>query len=62
MDGFIIWLDLNCWEYRVREACHDSLYGGVLHLVAFGGPECLFALLDKKRFGPGAKENGSLDA
>jgi hypothetical protein len=24
--------------------------------IALGGPECLCALLERKRFGPGAKE------
>jgi hypothetical protein len=44
----------------VREAYHDVLDGGALHRIALGGPECLFALLERKRFGPGDKENGSL--
>jgi hypothetical protein len=50
VDCLVIRLALNCWEYRVREACHDVLDGGVLHLDVLGGPECLFALLMKKRF------------
>jgi hypothetical protein len=44
----------------VREACHDVFSGGVLHLAVLVGPECLFALLLKKRFLPWTKENGSL--
>jgi hypothetical protein len=45
VDCLVIRLDLNYWEYWVREACHDFLDGGVLHLGVLGGPECLFALL-----------------
>jgi hypothetical protein len=30
------------------------------YFIELGGPECLFALLERKCFGPGAKENGSL--
>jgi hypothetical protein len=51
--GLVIGLALNCWEYWVREACHDVLDGGVLHLDVLGGPECLFALLLRKRFWTG---------
>jgi hypothetical protein len=36
-----------------EKACHDVLDGGVLHLDVLGGPECLFALLMKKRFWTG---------
>jgi hypothetical protein len=32
------------------EARHDVLDGGVLHLDVLGGPECLVAVLEKKRF------------
>jgi hypothetical protein len=60
VDCLIIQLALNCWYYWVREACHDVLDGGVLHLYLLGGPECLFGLLMKKCFGPGTKENASL--
>jgi hypothetical protein len=53
VDRLVIWLTLNCWEYRVRRACHDVLDGGVLHLDVLGGPECLFTLLMRKRFWTG---------
>jgi hypothetical protein len=49
----VIRLALNCWEYWVRKACHDVLDCGVLHLDVLGGPECLFALLMRKRFWTG---------
>jgi hypothetical protein len=50
VDGLIIRLALYCWKDWMREARHDVLDGGVLHLDVLGGPECLFALLEKKRF------------
>jgi hypothetical protein len=50
VDCLVIRITLNCWEYWVREACHDVLDGGVLHLDVLGGLECLFALLVRKRF------------
>jgi hypothetical protein len=53
VDCLVIRLTLNCWEYRVRKACHDVLDGGVLHLDVLGGPECLSALLIQKRFWTG---------
>jgi hypothetical protein len=53
MDCLVIRLALNCSEYRVRKACHDVLYGGLLHIDVLGGPECLFALLMRKRFWTG---------
>jgi hypothetical protein len=53
MDCLVIRLTLNCWEYWVREAFYDGLDGGVLHNDVLGGPECLFALLMKKRFWTG---------
>jgi hypothetical protein len=53
VDCLVIRLALNCWEYWVREACHEVLDGGVLHLDVLGGPECLFALLMRKRFWTG---------
>jgi hypothetical protein len=53
VDCLVIRLALNCWKYRVREACHDALDGGVLHLDVLGGPECLFSLLMRKRFWTG---------
>jgi hypothetical protein len=37
------------------EARHDILDGGVLHLDMLGGPECIFALLEKKRFWSGGQ-------
>jgi hypothetical protein len=55
VDGLIIRLALNCWEDWVREDLHDFLDGGVLHLDVLGGPECLFALLEKKRFWSGGQ-------
>jgi hypothetical protein len=39
----------------VMEACHDVLDSGVLHLDVLGGPECLFALLEKKCFWSGGQ-------
>jgi hypothetical protein len=50
VDRLVIRLALNCWDYWVREACHEVLEGGVLHLDVLGGPECLFAFLMQKRF------------
>jgi hypothetical protein len=50
VDCLVIWIALNCWKYRVREARHDVSDGGVLHLAVLGGPECIFALLIQKRF------------
>jgi hypothetical protein len=53
MDCLVIRLALNCWKYRVMKACHEFLDVGVLHLDVLGGPECLFALLMRKRFWTG---------
>jgi hypothetical protein len=53
VDCLVIRLALNCWKYRARKACHDVLDIGVLHLDVLGGPECLFALLMRKRFWTG---------
>jgi hypothetical protein len=53
VDCLIARLALNCWEYWVREACHDVLDGGVLHLDVLGGLECLFVLLMRKHFWTG---------
>jgi hypothetical protein len=53
VDCLVIRLALNFWTYRVRKACHDFLDGGVLHLDVLEGPECLFALLMRKRFWTG---------
>jgi hypothetical protein len=50
VDGLIIRLALYCWKDWMREARHDILDGRVLHLGVLGGPECLFALLEKKPF------------
>jgi hypothetical protein len=50
MDGLLFRLALYCWKDWIREARHDVLDGGVLHLDVLGGPECLVALLEKKRF------------
>jgi hypothetical protein len=52
-DCLVIRLALNCWEYWVREACDGFLDGGLLHIDVLGGPECLFALLMRKRFWSG---------
>jgi hypothetical protein len=53
VDCLVVRLTLNFWEYWVREACYDVLNGGLLHLDVLGGPECLFALLMRKRFWTG---------
>jgi hypothetical protein len=53
VDCLVIRFSLNCWKYRVREACYDVLTGGILHLDVVGGPECLCALLRGKRFWTG---------
>jgi hypothetical protein len=46
---------LYCWKYVMREARHDVLGGGVLHLEMLGGPECLLALLEKKHLWSGGR-------
>jgi hypothetical protein len=62
VDCLVILIVLNCWEYWVREALHEVIDGGVLHLDVLGGPECLFALLMQKRFlDRGIKESACLD-
>jgi hypothetical protein len=53
VDCLVIRLALECWEYWVREAGHEVLVGCVLSLDVFGGPECLFVLLMRKRFRTG---------
>jgi hypothetical protein len=53
VDFLVIRLALNCWEYWVREYCHDVIDGGVLHPDVLGGLECIFALLMRKRFWTG---------
>jgi hypothetical protein len=40
----------------MREACQNVLDGGVLHFDLLGGPECLCALLEKKRFWSGGQK------
>jgi hypothetical protein len=50
VDGLLIGLALFCWDDRMREARLDVLDPGILHLDVLGRPECLFALLEKKRF------------
>jgi hypothetical protein len=55
VDGLIIRLALNCWYDWMREACHDVLDGGVFHIDVLGGPECLFAFLEKKHFWSGGQ-------
>jgi hypothetical protein len=49
VDCLMIWVALNCWKYRVREARNDVFDSCVLHLDVLGGPECLCALLSWKR-------------
>jgi hypothetical protein len=39
----------------MREARNDVLDGAVLHLDVLIGPECLFALLENKRFWSGGQ-------
>jgi hypothetical protein len=55
LDGLIIRLALNFWKDWMREARHDVFDGGVLHPDVLGGPECLFALLEKKRVWSGVQ-------
>jgi hypothetical protein len=55
VDCLVIRLALNCRYCWAREACHDVLDGGVLHIDVLGGPECLFALLMKKHFWSGGQ-------
>jgi hypothetical protein len=55
VDGVIVWLALYCWKDWMREARYDVLDGGVLHLDVLGGQECLFAVLEKKRFWSGGQ-------
>jgi hypothetical protein len=55
VNGLIIRLALYCWKDLMREARHDVLNGGVLHLDVLGGPECLFALLEKTRVWSGGQ-------
>jgi hypothetical protein len=49
VDCLLIRIALNCWKYRVKEDFHNVLDRGLLHLDVLGGPECLFALLMRKR-------------
>jgi hypothetical protein len=46
----VVWLTLNFREYWVREAGHNVLDSGILHLDVLGGHECLSVLLMRKRF------------
>jgi hypothetical protein len=55
VDRLIVRLALYCWKDWMRESRHDVLDGGVLHLDVLGGPECLFSLLEKKRFWSGGQ-------
>jgi hypothetical protein len=55
MDGLVIRLALNCWKDWMSEARLDFLDGGVFNLDVLGGLECLFALLEKKRFCSGGQ-------
>jgi hypothetical protein len=55
VDGLIVRLALYCWKDWMREARHDVFDGGLLHLGVLEGPECLFALLEKKRFWSGGQ-------
>jgi hypothetical protein len=55
VDGLIIRLALYFWKDWMREARHDVLDGGVLQLAVLGGPECLFAFLEKKCFWSGGQ-------
>jgi hypothetical protein len=56
LDGLVIQLALYCLKNWMRETSHDVLDGGVLHLDVLGGPECLFALLEKKRVWSGVSK------
>jgi hypothetical protein len=53
--GLVIQLALNCWYYWMKEASHDFLDSGVLHLDVLRGPECLCDLLVKTRFWSGGQ-------
>jgi hypothetical protein len=53
VDGLIVRLALYSWKDWMREALHEFLDGGLLHLDVLGGPECIFALLEKKHFWSG---------
>jgi hypothetical protein len=53
VNGMVVWLALNCWEDWLREAGHDFLDSGILHVEFLGGPECLSVLLMRKRFWTG---------
>jgi hypothetical protein len=41
VSGLVVWLVLNFREDWVREAGHDVLDSGILHVELLGGPECL---------------------
>jgi hypothetical protein len=60
VDGLIIRLALYCRKDWIREARHDVLDGGVLHIDVgrTGVPICFAG--EETFFGPEAKENASL--
>jgi hypothetical protein len=41
VNGLVVWITLNCRDDWVREAGHDALDSGILHVELLGGPECL---------------------
>jgi hypothetical protein len=49
VDCLIVLFALNCWKYRVWDTRNDVFDSRLLHLVVFGGTECLCALLSWKR-------------
>jgi hypothetical protein len=50
VDCLVIRPALYCWKDMMREARQDILDGGVLHRDVLGGPECIVAVLEKRRF------------
>jgi hypothetical protein len=60
VDCLIIRIALYWWKDWMWEACHDVLYGGLLHLDVgrTGVPICFAG--EETFFGPEAKENGSV--
>jgi hypothetical protein len=60
VDGLIVRFSLYYWKDWTREARHDFLDGGVLHLDMLGGPDAYLLCWRRNVFGPGGKENGSL--
>jgi hypothetical protein len=53
VNGLVVWLALNFREDWVREAGHDVLDSGILHVELLGEPECLSVFLMQKRFWTG---------